>query len=509
MKDLGREYWVSNMVGQVKFAHSVRKLCLETSDVKTRTRKTRRRIGAANKVNVDMLIEIGHHLAVGGPVKQILQADERLKTSRIVYASALTRKSSAVVTLLQLASTLFTSGYPIDFATLNRPQSSKQQVQCLNDLPPYAWNHSKTYWAEPRISKVYRNRKFPRTDLLGVPDRHASEDEPRWRNHIRVEEIPWVRDHKVQSQIVYPAAGYIIMAIEAIKQRVSIQTNRHIATYTLRDVSIKSATMLNEGTATEVMVSLWPHDYMNSETMSQWHEFRVASVSNSNKWTQHCDGLVAVKYAPSSQEDPQWQRQQAFEAQRLQELFREATRGCTTIMEVTEFYPHLKSLGLEYGETFANMSSAHSTNGRCLAKVTIPDTAAHMPMNFEYPFVIHPSTMDSVLHPILVALSTGSKLTSPTIPISIDRIEIGSSLQNEAGTVLDVLVSALQKDSKNIEADITAVHDIANPNVNLSIFGLVCRVLDDGDSSVFEAERASVVYKLDWAPDARWSAINP
>lgn len=500
-KDLGPEYWVSNMVGQVKFAHSVRKLCLETSDVKTRNRKTRRRTGAAKKVNVNLLIEIGPHSALGGPVKQILQAEEKLKASPIVYASALTRKSSAVTTLLRLASTLFTSGYPVDFAAINRPQCPKQQVQCLNELPPYAWNHSKTYWAEPRISKVYRNRKFPRTDLLGVPDRHASEDEPRWRNHIRVEEIPWVRDHKVQTRIIYPAAGYIIMAIEAIKQRVSIQNDRHIATYTLRDVSIESAMVLNERTATEVLVSLWPQDSTISETMSQWYEFRVASVSESNKWTQHCNGLVAVKYASSSQEDPQWQRQQALEAQRLQGIFEEATRECTTVTDVTEFYSHLTTLGLEYGETFANMSSAHSTRGRCLAKVTIADTAAHMPMNFEYPFVIHPSTLDSVLHPIFVALSTESKLTSPAIPISIEQIEIGSSLQNEAGTVLDVLVSALHKDSKNIEADITAVNDITKPNVNLSIRGLVCRLLEDGDNSVSKAERAPVAYKFDWAPD--------
>lgn len=82
--DLRPAYWVGNILGQVKFSESVRKLCLETSG----NRKGRKR-GSAPAVNI--LIEIGPHSALAGPVKQIIQADAKLKDASIDYMTALVR----------------------------------------------------------------------------------------------------------------------------------------------------------------------------------------------------------------------------------------------------------------------------------------------------------------------------------------------------------------------------------------------------------------------------------
>jgi acyl transferase domain-containing protein len=110
-ENLGPEYWVENMLGQVKFADSVRILCLETSAPGSsrgkgaRNKRTARKKQAA-RVNVDMLVEIGPHSALAGPIKQILRADPVLSRASIAYTSALVRRTSAVKTALGLASTL-------------------------------------------------------------------------------------------------------------------------------------------------------------------------------------------------------------------------------------------------------------------------------------------------------------------------------------------------------------------------------------------------------------------
>lgn len=45
--------------------------------------------------------------------------------------------------------------------------------------------------------------------------------EPRWRNFLRLSEQPWIRQHVVQGSVVYPAAGYLAMAIEATRWSVA------------------------------------------------------------------------------------------------------------------------------------------------------------------------------------------------------------------------------------------------------------------------------------------------
>lgn len=59
-------------------------------------------------------------------------------------------------------------------------------------------------------------------------------------------EIPWVYDHKIQSNIVYPTAGYITMAIEAAYQRAVQRSVANITGYRLREVVIGSALVIPE-----------------------------------------------------------------------------------------------------------------------------------------------------------------------------------------------------------------------------------------------------------------------
>ena len=139
--ELGPSYWVDNMVGQVKFSESLRKLCSETGRPSTKARQR----GRDSTVNI--LLEIGPHSALAGPVKQTIQADPKLRGSQPIYQTALVRKLDAVETCLALASSLITEGYAVNIAACNRPASTKSP-KVLVDLPPYPWNHSTAYWAE-------------------------------------------------------------------------------------------------------------------------------------------------------------------------------------------------------------------------------------------------------------------------------------------------------------------------------------------------------------------------
>ncbi|WQF75394.1 Putative Acyl transferase domain superfamily, Acyl transferase/acyl hydrolase/lysophospholipase [Colletotrichum destructivum] len=235
---LGPQYWVENMMGRVEFASSLKALAIESE--------------------IDTLLEVGPHAALAGPVKQILQASDRLRGVNITYASVLKIKESAAKPVVAMAVTLATKGVPVDLRAVHGTTTTSAAV--VTGLPSYPWNKSRSYWAESRLSREFRNCPYPRRDLLGRPAPNFNPLDGRWRNFVRTVKIPWLRDHRIESKIVYPAVGYIAMAmaIEAVKQRAP----RAPSAYRLREIVFGKALITeeeeeeNDDDDTEVFMSL-------------------------------------------------------------------------------------------------------------------------------------------------------------------------------------------------------------------------------------------------------------
>lgn len=494
--ELGPSYWVANLLGEVRFADSVRSLCLETS---SGGKKARKRSSAPG---VDLLVEIGPHSALAGPIRQIIQADGKLKDAGIGYTAPLTRKVDAVKTTLDMASKLLLGGYPVNLAALNRPIGSEAR-SVLVDLPSYPWGHTNSYWAEPRLSKVFRQRAYPRTDLLGALDRNSNSLEPRWRNIIRPSEIPWVKDHKIQSNVVYPAAGYIVMAIEAAFQRAT-EKSLTITGYKLREVSIGSALVIPEQTeGVETAVTLKPYTESIRAPSDLWDEFCVYSVTADNRWTEHCRGLIMVQTPQRSVNFIDGEVQTAAEKRAHSDLITQAEGKCITDVDTKEFYQQLTELGIEYGETFANMTKARSAKNTCIGTIAIPDTAAVMPMKFQFPFVLHPSTLDAIFHPIFVALAAEvGPLKDPAVPVFVEEIYVSSTITTKPGDELTVYASTSRKDDKYLTAMMTVVdanHPVDEPVLTIS--DLTCTTLARQAAEESDGDIGPVAYQFEWKAD--------
>ena len=493
-QDLGPDYWVSNLLSQVKFAQAVSCLCLETTALgQTRRPKTKAGSLKANKAKVDMLVEIGPHSALAGPIRQILEADPVLDKSSIDYASSLVRKSSAVDSTLALATALLCAGQALDLAAINRP-TEDDHPSVLVDFPPYAWNHSRSYWAESRLSKAYRNRAHPRLDLLGVPDAHSTPLEPRWRNYLRVSEIPWLEDHKIQSNVVYPAAGFICMAVEAVRQHIHHRLpDTQIEGYRLRDVAIESALVISDDSEPEVWFSLKPSGEESLVAAQQWHEFTVQSVTQDERWTEHCHGFICIETAI---EDDRLARRVTQTMSKVEPL-------CQQLVDVASFYKRLTEIGLEYGETFANISHMRSAPNACIAELQSADTATVMPAEYQHPFVVHPSTLDSVFHPIFAALAADNALRNPAVPTALEEIWIKDDVLSNVGQRLRSCTRIMRTGQDHVRADIGVV-DAVSSSVRpvIEITGLTCKILQQ-PPDVFEDEKqpARLAYQVVWDAD--------
>lgn len=272
------KYWKANMTSAVKFEDACREMI-------------------AGRNGADFLIEIGPSAALAGPIAQLKESMET-ERSKVQYCAALGRGADSINSLFHVAGKLFISGAPVNLSGVNNEEDASLPLPCMIiDLPNYSWNHNDKYWHESQASKDWRFRSFVEHDLLGTKVLATPWHAPSFRKTLLLERLPWLRDHKMRTDIIFPASGYIAMAIEAIYQTHTVQnseTNRGPAgalQYHLRNVKFDRALVIEEGTESKIMLALNPL----AGTKNTWHEFRVSSSNDGIETMHHCTGLVRTE----------------------------------------------------------------------------------------------------------------------------------------------------------------------------------------------------------------------
>ena len=397
-----------------------------------------------------VFIEIGPHSALAGPSRQIL-AQESVTAP---YISALIRNQNGVESLLSLVGKLYTVQVPINLKALV-PTGS-----CLSDLPPYPWDHEESYWSETRLSKEYRLRKYPYHDLLGARIVESTDLEPSWRNVFHLNTAPWVRDHKVGDNIVFPFAGYIAMAGEGIRQVTEIDE-----TFRLRHVIVSTALVVPEGKPTEMITTFRPHR-LTDTLNSKWWDFTIAS-HNGHTWTKHCTGEAMA------QPEPLWS------SRRPDPLPRK--------IEMRKWFDVLQRAGLDLGPAFRNLGDVSAS--------TTTEQATGLLLNKGHAqadkYHVFPPVIDSVLQLIGIASTNGeARKFKNRLPTSCETFGISRS---SSDFIADV-------QTKSVAGSVVAeAQGIADGIGVLSISGLKLSAVDSLDPT--EASDTHATARQEWGPD--------
>jgi acyl transferase domain-containing protein len=169
------------------------------------------RLLLASQPTVNYFVEIGPHGALAGPIRQIT-ASLGFDQARLTYLPSLIRGQDGVDNMLHLAGILFTLGYPVDLVrvnaieTINRDANEEiiyKSGKLLVDLPCYQWNYEGLLWKEKRWSRELYFRKHCHHDILGSREPGGSQNSHLWRNHLQLNFVPWLRDHKVTVPISF------------------------------------------------------------------------------------------------------------------------------------------------------------------------------------------------------------------------------------------------------------------------------------------------------------------
>ncbi|KAI1807192.1 hypothetical protein F4811DRAFT_567046 [Daldinia bambusicola] len=87
-----------------------------------------------------------------------------------------------------------------------------------------------------------RNRKHLRYEVLNTLALTGNGIEFTWRNLIQLSETPWFRARKVEDQIVFPATGYMAIAIKAVSQVTGVKGKQaNQLAFKFRNLNISAA----------------------------------------------------------------------------------------------------------------------------------------------------------------------------------------------------------------------------------------------------------------------------
>lgn len=475
-KGFDASYWVDNLISQVRFSDAIERLGKELGQ------------GPFN------FIEVGPHKALAGPIRQSLAALQAVGLS-YRYIPTLARDQDSVVALLTTGSNLFVAGSEIDVGAVASLGISSPSPKVLGDLPHYHWNHTQDFWSEPRLSKDFRCRPHPHHDLLGVRTLTSPDSEPSWRMILTIDSLPWLKDHVVDNFVVFPASGYMAMAIEALKQlNKDAHPNATTKTYRLRNISFKRALSIPDNQYGVEMLLSFNHSSNNE------YAFRVSSIAD-GKWQEHADGYVSAEFETAVDEVDQDREADLIVKAQVENL-ESAVRSCGTLVRRAELYQELSAFGNQYGPSFAVVDEVRLGPSKSLSKIILPDIGARMPARFMQPHVIHPSTFDAALHACVLLFQREVSNRGSTMPVFIGETSISADIVNQPGAPLQVVTDLRNTFSQSTEFDLVIIQESpggkSQPVLTISNGELrvVGAIEEDAQGS------SGNVFKMEWGLDA-------
>jgi phthiocerol/phenolphthiocerol synthesis type-I polyketide synthase C len=347
--EMDAAYWVDNLRQPVLFAAAVDQL---------------------QQDGFDAFIELSPHPVLLHAVAQ----GQRTADDTLLIPSGRREQDEWAVMLAGLGA-LHVQGYPLDWAALfpqSRPPVS---------LPNYPWQRER-FWFEPaRTTVSLSGHPLLGTHLPLAADRRSHV----WQGQLSLARLPYLADHRVGEQVIFPAAGYLAMVTAAIGEQ------HGEIPFQLNNVRFVEALPLpaDRPVTTQLTLTNEPPDRA---------AFQIAALSDgpTAEWTRHASGRVVLG------DDI---------ALTLDELAVLRQR-CPQEVDAAAFYESLARRQLHYGPAFQRVTAIWRGDGQSLARLNaLPDNANRL----------HPAMVDAALQTLAAAAPELLVAGQSFLPVGIEQ----------------------------------------------------------------------------------------
>ena len=450
---LADTYWIENLINPVLLSQAIEQ-------------------AVASCGPFDLALEVGPHSALKGPVTQMIRS---LTGNTIPYQSCLGRDQNDTIAFSECLGSVWEKFGPsvIDLSRFTRSLVAEAdqptaEPQILKNLPPYNWDHDHSYWKESRISKNLRHRDAPVHELLGVRSFHDLDPyELRWRNILRLAEVPWLRGHRFQNQVLFPGAGYAALALEASK---TLFNGRPVKLLEIEDLQIfKAITLDEDGPGTEIISSLNLINRPNHDADKAAADFSCYSCHDEKKDAlQHSASCrIYVTFGnPSDDTLPS----------KVSWLAEPSKIPITT----ENFYDSLLDIGLQYTDMFRTIDKISRRGHKATASTPKPSGSGLM---------VHPALLDVCFQTVIAALCFpgDGTLWTTYLPVRIERLRVNPMLCERHTQKVDIHAQIIEGSSKTLSGDMEAFG--SDGKLEIQLEGLSCvsfsKPTPENDRSLF------------------------
>ena len=366
------------------------------------------------------IVEIGPHPALKLPIAQTRKA-MGVEESNCIYSPTLFRGSNSITDMLELAGSLFLHGYDIKIDNINHHQepiltgteAAVVKRQILRNLPKQKWEYGPLLWHESRISREFRARKHPLHELLGARVPGGNGKTMAWRSLIKAKNIPWLGDHKLGQTIVFPAAAYLALATEALRQVLEFDIDFSQILVFRQVRFLKALALLDENSSVEVFTELRPLDISSTTTSLTWWQFKTSSHSG-HASTLHANGSIGLDMVSKS--------------------ISPALRFSDDSMEwqpMRNWYKRMPACNINPGPSFHSLAEIKVDRMR-IARQAVAKTKPGLPSLKASPqshYFVHPTMIDALLQTAWIAGTAGSiESLRGEVPVSIGSIKMTTAI---------------------------------------------------------------------------------
>ena len=347
-------------------------------------------VNALADFGVDVWLEIGAHPALVHSIQECLAS----RSGKVPVLSS-ARREREHASLLETAMDLHCAGVALDFAAMTPSRR-------LLSLPAYAWDKSRWWheasdWREGRLAPGGRG-------LLDVRQPRAM---PTWTARLDGRHMAFLKDHRVDSHVIFPAAAFVDMVLEA---GVQLFEGRAFA---IEDFEIRKPLILPDP-ASGVQLEVSYDSIERTFTIQSRFDQGAA-------WSIHVVGSMRGERTESSFASTTWESA--------------ATPG-TEPVEVGGFYRYMSDLGLRYGDEFRPVRELSAGAGHSAGRVALSDAIAGRAG--EYP--LHPVLFDGALQIFSAGAATvENRRSRMKLPVRFARILFlrspGASARVRAGVL--------------------------------------------------------------------------
>ncbi|KAL7952857.1 putative PKS-NRPS protein [Trichoderma compactum] len=396
------EYWKDNMVKPVLFSMAV-----------------------------ELAANVGPHPALKAPFTQTYK---QTGATALPYQGVLSRGKHDVECISETLGFLwmYLGSSSINFRNFTKAFNRDSSPQLATNLPEYPWDHTQSFWKESRKSRNFRSKPDVRHPLLGDRSTEDIDQSMVWRNILRIEELPWLDGHRVEGQVIYPAAGYLVMALESCN---ALALGREVELIELYDVEIGNAIPLSEETpGVETLFTLKPAklDPKAETSIAEWACYSPA-------------GSVRVVFGAA--DDDALPR-------------RVAPVVSLSNVEIDRFYTSLTEIGLNYTGPFRALEAIHRKSGMSSS------TTAQTPLG-DLPTIIHPAILDAAFQSIFAAFCWpgDGTLRGPFVPTKLRKLRIVNRSLVESARSLQVDSYITESSAQNLTADLDIFESGSNKGI--------------------------------------------